>query len=202
VLLRFLPYESGTVSLQGVELNAVAGEDVRRVVGLAAQDSHVFDTTIRENLMLAKRDATEAEIRAALVRARLLEWVEELPAGLDTEVGQHGARMSGGQRQRLGIARALLARFPVLILDEPGEHLDTATADAITADLLDVTQGQSTLLISHRLAGMDELDEVVVLSAGRVVERGTHAELVDLNGAYAREWRRERRAEAGLELVR
>jgi thiol reductant ABC exporter CydC subunit len=196
VLLRFLPYE-GTVSLQGVGLNALAGEDVRRVVGLAAQDSHVFDTTIRENLILAKRDATRAEIRAVLVRARLLDWVKELPDGLDTEVGQHGARMSGGQRQRLGVARALLAQFPVLILDEPGEHLDTATADAITADLLEATQGQSTLLISHRLKGMEELDEVVVLDAGRVIEHGTHAQLLNANASYARQWHRERAVESG-----
>jgi thiol reductant ABC exporter CydC subunit len=202
VLLRFLPYESGTVTLQGVELSGVTGEDVRRVVGQAAQDSHVFDTTIRENLMLAKRDATEADLRAALARARLLEWIEELPEGLDTEVGPHGARISGGQRQRLGIARALLAEFPVLILDEPGEHLDIATADAITADLLDVTRGQSTLLISHRLTGMEELDEVVVLEGGRVIERGTHAQLLDSSGTYARQWHREQEAEAGLELVR
>jgi thiol reductant ABC exporter CydC subunit len=202
VLLRFLPYESGTVSLHGVELSAVAGEVVRQVVGLAAQDSHVFDTTIRENLMMAKRDATDAEIRAAVVRSRLDGWVEELPEGLETEVGQHGARISGGQRQRLGIARALLADFPLLILDEPGEHLDTVTADAITADLLDVTQGQSTLLISHRLAGMEDLDEVVVLDAGRVIERGTHAQLLDLDGAYARQWHRERLADTGLELVK
>jgi thiol reductant ABC exporter CydC subunit len=196
VLLRFLPYEGGTVSLEGVELSELAGEDVRRVVGLAAQDTHVFDTTIRENLMLAKRGATEAEIRAVLARTRLLDWVKELPDGLDTEVGQHGARMSGGQRQRLGVARALLAQFPVLILDEPAEHLDTATADAITADLLDVTQGQSTLLISHRLRGMEELDEIVVLDAGMVIERGTHAELIHKNGTYARQWHRERAVEA------
>jgi thiol reductant ABC exporter CydC subunit len=198
VLLRFVPYESGSVTLDGVELSALAGEDVRRVVGLAAQDSHVFYTTIRENLMLAKRDATEAEVCAALDRAHLLEWVGQLPEGLDTEVGQHGARMSGGQRQRLTVARALLAEFPVLILDEPGEHLDTATADALTADLLDATRGQSTLVISHRLTGMENLDEVLVLDAGKVIERGTHAELLDLDGAYAGQWHRERGVDTRL----
>jgi thiol reductant ABC exporter CydC subunit len=201
VLLRFLPYERGSVTLDGIEVCALAGDDVRRVVGLAAQDSHVFDTTIRENLMLAKRDATEEAVRTALDRARLLEWVEQLPEGLDTEVGQHGARMSGGQRQRLAVARALLADFAVLILDEPGEHLDTATADALTADLLDVTRGQTTLMISHRVTGMEDLDEVLVLDAGKVIERGTPAQLLELNGAYASQWHRERSADAAVEVA-
>jgi thiol reductant ABC exporter CydC subunit len=201
VLLRFLPYESGSITLDGIELCALAGEDIRRVVGLAAQDSHIFDTTIRENLMLAKRDATEAEVRAALERARLLEWVGELPDGLDTEVGEHGARMSGGQRQRLAVARALLADFPVLILDEPGEHLDAASADALTADLLDVTRGRSTLVITHRLTGMETLDEVIVLDAGKVIERGTHAQLLDSNGAYASQWHTERGLDAAVGAV-
>ena len=99
--------------------------------------------------------------------------------------------MSGGQRQRLAIARALLADFPVLILDEPGEHLDTPTADAIVADLLDVTERRTTLLITHRLAGLEDVDEVLVLDHGRVLERGTHAELLALGGRYAALWRRE-----------
>ena len=102
--------------------------------------------------------------------------------------------MSGGQRQRLAIARALLADFPVLILDEPGEHLDTPTADAIVADLLDARAGRTTLLITHRLAGLEEVDEVLVLDRGRVLERGTHAELLALGGRYAALWQREQAA--------
>ena len=196
VLLRFLPYDSGSATLDGVELAALAGDDVRRVIGLAAQDAHLFDTTVRENLRLARRDASENEVRDALERARLLEWVDHLPDGLDTGVGERGVRLSGGQRQRLAMARVLLARFPVLILDEPGEHLDTGMADALTADLIAATRGQTTLLITHRLAGLDAMDEVVVLDAGRVVERGRHAELVAANGPYARLWQRE----TGLDL--
>ena len=135
----------------------------RRAVGLVAQDAHVFDSTLEENLRLAKREATERELDDALDAARLLDWTRELPAGLQTEVGERGARMSGGQRQRLAIARALLADFPVLILDEPGEHLDTQTADAIVADLLTVTAGQDDAA-DHTPAGR---------AAGR--RRGTHA---------------------------
>jgi thiol reductant ABC exporter CydC subunit len=190
-LLRLLPYQGGSVTLDGVEISELDGDQYRRVIGLVAQDAHIFDNTLEENLRLAHRDATENQLLAALDQVRLLDWALRLPAGLATEVGERGARMSGGQRQRLAVARALLADFPVLVLDEPGEHLDTSTADAIVADLLDVTRGRTTLLITHRLAGLEQIDEVLVLDGGRVVERGTHAELVGAGGRYARMWERE-----------
>jgi thiol reductant ABC exporter CydC subunit len=167
VLLRFLPYEGGSVTLDGVEIAEFAGEDCRRVVGLVAQDAHVFDNTLEENLRLARREATREQLCEVLARVRLLDWVEQLPEGLNTEVGERGVRMSGGQRQRLALARALLADFPILILDEPGEHLDTETADAILADLLALTQDRATLLITHRHADLAEMDEVLVLDRGR-----------------------------------
>jgi thiol reductant ABC exporter CydC subunit len=201
VLLRFVPYEGGSATIDGVEIGALAGEDVRQVVGLAAQDSHIFDTTLRQNLLLARRDADEAALHGALERARLWPWVEQLPRGLDTEVGAHGARLSGGQRQRLAVARMFLADFAVAVLDEPGEHLDTATADALTADLVDMTRGRTIVLVSHRLAGMEEMDEILVLNAGRVVERGDHADLMSTGGAYAEQWRRERRHDAEMGVL-
>jgi thiol reductant ABC exporter CydC subunit len=191
VLLRFLPYQGGSATLGGVELRDLSGDDCRRVIGLVAQDAHIFDATVEENVRLARRDAADGELRCALQRARLLEWTEELPAGLRTEVGEHGGRISGGQRQRLALARALLADFPVLVLDEPGEHLDTATADALVTDLLEATTGQAVLLITHRLAGLEAVDEVIVLDRGRAAERGTHIELLARGGAYAEMWRRE-----------
>ncbi|HUH80208.1 MAG TPA: thiol reductant ABC exporter subunit CydC [Solirubrobacteraceae bacterium] len=186
-LLRFLPYR-GSITLDGVEIDELAGEDVREVVGLVAQDAHVFDTTIEENLRLARRDAGEADLLRALAAARLLDWVRSLPAGLATEVGEHGGRMSGGQRQRLALARVLLAAFPVLILDEPAEHLDPPTARALTADLLDGAAGRTVLLITHRLEGLEAMDEIVLLDGGRVLERGTHRELLALGGRYAARW--------------
>jgi thiol reductant ABC exporter CydC subunit len=191
VLLRFLPYQGGSVELDGEEISGLDGDELRRVVGLVSQDAHVFDSTLEENLRLARRDATVDELREALAEVRLLDWVDELPQGLATEVGERGARMSGGQRQRLAIARALLADFPVLILDEPGEHLDTQTTDAILADLLASTRDRATLLITHRMCGLEEVDEILVLDRGRVLERGTHAELTELEGHYAALCRRE-----------
>ncbi|MGW1556569.1 thiol reductant ABC exporter subunit CydD [Streptomyces sp. NPDC002144] len=182
VLLRFLDADAGSYTLAGVDAHALDGDDVRKLVGLCAQDAHLFDSSVRENLLLAKKDATEDELRHALRRARLLAWGDGLPDGLDTLVGEHGARLSGGQRQRLALARALLADFPVLVLDEPAEHLDLTTADALTADLLAATEGRTTLLITHRLAGLEAVDEVVVLDGGRVVQRGTYAELAAVPG--------------------
>ncbi|MGC9498113.1 thiol reductant ABC exporter subunit CydD [Streptomyces sp. WG7] len=182
VLLRFLDAEAGSYTLAGVDAYALAGDDVRRLVGLCAQDSHLFDSSVRENLLLARKDAAEGELRDALARARLLEWADGLPDGLDTLIGEHGARLSGGQRQRLALARALLADFPVLVLDEPAEHLDLPTADALTADLLAATEGRTTLLITHRLVGLDAVDEVIVLDEGRVVQRGAYAELAAVPG--------------------
>jgi thiol reductant ABC exporter CydC subunit len=201
VLLRLLPYETGSVTLNGIELSSFSGEEVRQAVGLAGQDPHIFSNTLRENLILANREAGEADLRTALQRSCLTEWVEQLPDRLDTRVGGPGTRMSGGQRQRVGIARVLLAGFPVLILDEPGEHLDTGTADAIVADLVDITRGKTTVMITHRLAGLQAMDEILVLDAGRVVERGTHDQLSRAGGPYSRLWERERDLEGELGVL-
>ncbi|WNI23637.1 thiol reductant ABC exporter subunit CydD [Streptomyces sp. ITFR-16] len=192
VLLRFLDARAGTYRIGGVEAAALESDTVRRFVGLCAQDAHIFDSSIRENLRLARTGASDADLRDALARARLLDWAEGLPDGLDTLVGEHGARLSGGQRQRLALARALLADFPVLVLDEPAEHLDLPTADALTTDLLAATRGRATVLITHRLAGLEAVDEVVVLEAGRVVQRGPYAALASVDGPLSRMLARER----------
>jgi ATP-binding cassette subfamily C protein CydCD len=194
VLLRFLDAEAGTYTLAGQDAAALDGDDVRRLVGLCAQDAHVFDSTVRENLRLARPAAGDEELRDALAAARL-------DIDLDTAVGEHGARLSGGMRQRLALARALLADFPVLILDEPAEHLDIPTADALTADLLAATRGRTTLLVTHRLAGLADgaVDEIVVLEQGRVVQRGPYAELAAADGPFRSTLEREREADAHLE---
>ena len=191
VLLRLAPYQGGSVTLDGIELSQLEGDACRRVIGLLSQDAHVFDTTIRANLRLARREASDEQLREALVAARLGAWVDGLPDGLDTHVGELGERMSGGERQRLAAARVLLADFPVMVFDEPGEHLDTTTADAIVADVLDAAADRAVLLITHRLAGLQAADEVIVLDGGRVAQRGTHDELATRPGPYADIWRRE-----------
>ncbi|MFI1312186.1 thiol reductant ABC exporter subunit CydD [Streptomyces albidoflavus] len=198
LLLRFLDPRTGSYTLAGASAAGLDADDVRRLVGLCAQDAHVFDSTLRENLLLADRSATEARLREVLARARLLEWAETLPQGLDTPVGEHGARLSGGQRQRLALARALLADFPLLVLDEPAEHLDLETADRLTADLLAATRGRTTLLITHRLAGLEAVDEILVLDEGRIVQRGTYEELSVENGPFRRLRERERATDALL----
>ncbi|MDQ1009722.1 ATP-binding cassette subfamily C protein CydCD [Streptomyces sp. V4I23] len=201
VLLRFLDAGSGTYTLGGVPAEALEGDAVRRLVGLCAQDAHIFDSTLRENLRLARPQAPEDELRRVLGEARLLDWADALPEGLDTLVGEHGARLSGGQRQRLALARALLADFPVLVLDEPAEHLDLATADALTADLLAAAEkrsgaGPATVLITHRLRGLEAVDEIVVLEAGRVVQRGPYDALALVEGPLRSMLERERAADA------
>ena len=171
VLLRFLDPSAGVVTLGGSDITALAGETVRAIVGLCAQDAHIFDSTLAENLRLARPGASDSDLREALRRARLLEWADGLPDGLDTPVGEHGARLSGGQRQRLALARVLLADFPVVILDEPAEHLDEQTAEALTRDLLSATAGRTVLLITHRPVHPADVDQVVRLHDGRVVSR-------------------------------
>lgn len=163
VLLRFLEPADGEVMIGGTDIRALDGEQVRSVIGLCAQDAHIFASTLRENLRIARPDATDDELAEALHRASLLDWVRTLPEGLDTRVGERGAQLSGGQRQRLALARVLLADFPVVIFDEPAEHLDEQTAEALTRDLLTATEGRTVILITHRPVDGLSLDHTLRL---------------------------------------
>ena len=165
LLLRFLDPDGGRVTLEGRDLDEYRQEDVRATFALAGQEAHVFDSSIRANLLLARPDATESELRAALRRAHLDDWVASLPDGLDTHVGEDGNRLSGGQRQRLTLARALLSDARVLVLDEPTAHLDPETARAVVDEAFDAAGDRSVLLITHREEGLDLVDEVVTLGA-------------------------------------
>ena len=188
VLLRFIDLAGGTATLDGHDLASFAADDVRTRIGGCPQDPHIFDASIRDNLKLARPDATDEQLADAAARARLLDWIQSLPLGWDTPVGAHGAALSGGQRQRLALARALLADPALVILDEPTAHLDSDSRLALTQDLLAATAGRTTLLITHDLDGLDGLDEIVVLADGKVTERGSHAELIKAAGGYRQLW--------------
>ena len=184
LLMRFCELSAGTALLDGHDLAGYAADEVRSVIGGCPQDPHLFDTSIRENLRLARPDATDEELEAAAARARLLAWIVSLPQGWDTLVGAHGAAVSGGERQRLALARAFLADPALLILDEPTAHLDPPSRRALTADLLSATTGRSVLFITHELDGLDQVDQIVVLEQGRVVEQGSHQQLRLAGGHY------------------
>ena len=164
LLLRFVDPEQGRVTLAGADLRDYRQEDVRRVIAVAGQDAHLFSATIRENVMLARPEATEAELEAALRSARIWDWVEALPDRLETLVGEEGRELSGGQRQRIVLARALLADAPVLVLDEPTAHLDAETAESLVEDVFRAAGRRSVLLITHRPEGLDLADELVALA--------------------------------------
>jgi thiol reductant ABC exporter CydC subunit len=166
LLLRFLDPVEGRVTIAGHDVREYPQSDVRATFALTGQDAYLFDSTIRENLRLARADATEAELWVALERARLGEWVASLPDGLDTPVGEEGTMLSGGQRQRLALARALLADAPVLLLDEPTAHLDPPTAQALMNDVFDAVGDRAVLLVTHRPEGLERMDEVLALPPG------------------------------------
>ncbi len=184
--VRFWDPSSGVIRLGGVDLRDLAQTDLRREIAVVGQETRLFNTTLRGNLRLAKPDATDEELFEVLRQAHLDELVDRLPKKLDTWMGEEGMRFSGGERQRLAIARALLKNAPILILDEPTANLDPATEDEVLDSIFELFEGRSILLITHRLVHMEDVNEILVLDAGHVVERGTHLELKRGNGLYRR----------------
>jgi ATP-binding cassette, subfamily C, bacterial CydC len=164
LLLRFLDPDAGEVTLGGRDLREYRLADIRRSIAVAGQESHLFSTSIRDNVRLSRPSASETEVEDALRRARIWDWVQSLPDGLDTQVGEQGRELSGGQRQRVIVARALLAGSPVLVLDEPTAHLDPITATELVEDVLTAAADQTVLLITHRSEGLKLVDRVVTLT--------------------------------------
>lgn len=182
--LRFWDPTRGAILMGGQDLRELAQADVRERIAIVAQDTYIFNDTLRGNLLLARPEATDAELARVLRDASLTEFVQGLPQGLDTWIGEEGARLSGGERQRVAIARALLKDAPLLVLDEATANLDTVTEGEVLAALRAAMAGRGILVITHRLVGMEEMDEILVLDRGRVVERGTHSELLLAGGLY------------------
>lgn len=189
LLLRFWEYRRGKIWIGERELRELAQEDVHRLVAVVAQEAHLFNATVRENLLLARPGASEAEMVEAARQARIHDEVAALPEGYDTWIGEQGLRLSAGQRQRLAIARAILKDAPLLLLDEPTANLDALAEQEVLASIRALAAGRTTLLVTHRLAGLEAAREILVLDGGRVVQRGTHANLLQADGPYLRMWR-------------
>ncbi len=188
LVLQFWDYDSGEIRLGAVSLKDLAPDEVRTQIGFVSTEAHFFDTSIYENLRLARRGVTRPEIELAARKADIHEFICSLPSGYDTPVGEHGLLLSAGERQRLALARLLIKDAPFWILDEPTAHLDMATESLVLASLFGAMRDRTVLFITHRLVGLQNLDDLLVLAGGQVVERGPHQELARHAGLYHRLW--------------
>jgi len=189
LLLRFYDPSAGEVRIDGQPIAEVSLESLRRAIGLVSQDVYLFEGSIRDNIAYGKPDASEEAVIEAARTAEAWEFIQALPQGLDTAVGERGVRLSGGQRQRLSLARALLKDPPILVLDEATSAVDNETEAAIQRSLAKIGHGRTVIMIAHRLSTIVHADEIVVVDGGRVVEQGSHAELLQRGGRYAAQWR-------------
>ena len=191
LLLRLSDVQEGRVLVDGQDISRCTQQSLRRQIAYVPQEALLFHRSIRENIAYGRPDATEEEIREAARLANALEFIDRLPAGMDTMVGERGVKLSGGQRQRVAIARAMLADCPILVLDEATSALDSESEAAVQGALENLMRGRTSIVVAHRLSTVAALDRIVVLEGGRVVEDGTHAELSRAGGTYESLWDRQ-----------
>ena len=188
LLFRFYDVGGGAITIDGQDIRQVTQGSVRRAMGIVPQDTVLFNDTVRYNIAYGRTDATEAEVEQAAKAAHIHDFISATPKGYDTMVGERGLKLSGGEKQRVAIARTLLKDPPIVIFDEATSALDSANERAIQAELQSAAQNKTTLVIAHRLSTVVDAHEILVLDAGRIVERGAHSELLALNGRYAQMW--------------
>ncbi len=196
LLFRFYDVSAGAITIDGQDIRQVTQSSVRRAMGIVPQDTVLFNDTVRYNIAYGRTDATEAEVEQAAKAAHIHDFIAATPKGYDTMVGERGLKLSGGEKQRVAIARTLLKNPPIVIFDEATSALDSANERAIQAELQSAAQNKTTLVIAHRLSTVVEAHEILVLDAGRIVERGAHADLLAMNGRYAQMWALQQSSEA------
>jgi len=200
LIYRFYEVTGGRITIDGQDIRDVSQSSLRRAIGIVPQDTVLFNDTIGYNIAYGRDGATQAQVEAAAKGAAIDGFIRSLPLGYDTRVGERGLKLSGGEKQRVAIARTLLKNPPILILDEATSALDSRTEDEIQSTLDLISERRTTIIIAHRLSTVVHADEIVVMEAGRVVERGSHAELLEARGVYAEMWARQQ-AERAAELV-
>ena len=202
ILYRFYDIKSGNVTIDGQDIRDVTQESLRAIIGIVPQDTVLFNDTVRYNIAYGRIGANEAEIKEAARLAQIDKFIQLLPQGYESMVGERGLKLSGGEKQRVAIARTILKNPPILLLDEATSALDTGTEREIQGALSEVSQGRTTLVIAHRLSTVIDADEILVLDHGEIIERGRHAELIDRGGHYAAMWNKQREAAAAREKLK
>lgn len=201
LLFRFYDATAGRILIDGQDIRDVTQDSVRQAIGIVPQDTVLFNDSIRYNIRYGRPDATDAEVEEAARMAQIHDFIESLPEGYDSQVGERGLKLSGGEKQRVAIARTLLKNPPILLLDEATSALDTHTEKEIQASLSIVSRDRTSLVIAHRLSTVVDADEIIVLDHGKICERGTHRELLAKNGAYAAMWQRQQEAQRAEEIL-
>ncbi|MBS0470999.1 MAG: ABC transporter ATP-binding protein/permease [Proteobacteria bacterium] len=202
ILYRFYDIQSGSVTIDGQDIHDVTQASLRKVIGIVPQDTVLFNDTVRYNIAYGRIGATEAEVKDAARLAQIDKFIRELPLGYDAMVGERGLKLSGGEKQRVAIARTILKNPPILLLDEATSALDTHTEREIQGALAEVSRNRTSLVIAHRLSTVIDADEILVLDHGEIVERGRHAELVARNGHYASMWNKQKQAAEAMEILK